>query len=192
VTESTILVMPTASTSRTISNPAIGDVVTFLETAEESGGARTYVEIELAPHGGNAPHRHLSYAEHFECLEGTLNVKVGRSVLRLAPGETATAPQGSVHHFANPTDEPCRFRVELTPGHAGFENSLRIAYGLAEDGLVKPGGMPRSLTHIALLAEMGDMGAAGTLRVLTPFVGLLARRGRRRGIERDLIERYVS
>ena len=185
--------MPTVTGApRVIRNPAIGDVVTFLDTAAESGGARTYVEIELQPRGGNAPHIHGSFDEHFECVEGTLAVKVGKSVLHLGPGERATAPAGSVHHFANPTDETVRFRVELRPGHAGFEHGLRIAYGLAEDGLVRGAGIPRKLSHTAVLSEMGDTRPAGTLAALGPVLRILARRARARGVEAELLARYAG
>jgi hypothetical protein len=40
-----------------------------------------------------------------------------------------------LHGFFNPEDEEITFRVELHPGHAGFEQSLHIMYGLAADGL---------------------------------------------------------
>ena len=46
-----------------------------------------------------------------------------------------TAPRGTLHRFFNDTGEPSSFTVELTPGHRGFEQSIIIAYGLANDGL---------------------------------------------------------
>ena len=182
--------MPSVTAPRTIRNPAIGDVVTFLETAAESGGRRTYVEIELVPGGGNAPHRHMTFDEHFEVLEGTLTVHVGRRALRLGPGERATAPVGCLHRFSNPTGETVRFRVELTPGHEGFEQALRIAYGLASDGYARPDGAPRSMLQIAVLARMGELRPGGALALFRPVLGVLAWWGRRRGLEQALIERY--
>lgn len=182
--------MATLVPDRTIRNPAIGDVVTFLETATESGGVRTLIEIELAAHGGNALHRHLGYDEHFEVVEGSLEIRLGRDRRTLVAGERATAPAGSPHCFSNPTAASVRFRVELRPGHSGFEQSLRIAYGLAEDGLVRSGGIPRSLSHTAMLASMGDTRPAGPLAALGPLFGLIARHGRRKGAERELILRY--
>ena len=41
--------------ARRIVNPVQRDVVTFLETSEETGGERTPTEVELVPGGGNAP-----------------------------------------------------------------------------------------------------------------------------------------
>src|SRR4051794_848397 len=54
----------TTASSRRFYNPVQKDYATFLETSEESGGARTLIQVELAPRGGNALHRHLTYAEH--------------------------------------------------------------------------------------------------------------------------------
>ena len=176
--------------ARTIKNPAIGDVVTFVETAEETG--RTFVEVGLAPRSGNAPHIHVNFDEHFECVTGTLEVRVGRQKLRLAPGERAIAPAGSVHCFSNPTDASTTFRVVLEPGHTGFEQSLRIAYGLACDGQVRKGGVPRSLAHIAVLSDMSDSAPAGAFRFLGPVLRKAARRACAKGVDAELVARYCS
>jgi mannose-6-phosphate isomerase-like protein (cupin superfamily) len=177
---------------RRIYNPVQRDAATFLETREESGGTRTLIEVELAAGGGNAPHRHVAFAERFKVAEGALTVRVGDDEHTLGPGDTACAPLGTLHCFANRTDEPVRFIVELLPGHRGFEQALQIAYGLAEDGLVNRKGIPRNLAHLALLVELGDTRVAGPLKLLEPVMGLLARRARRRGIDAQLIERYCQ
>ena len=44
-------------------NPHQGDIATFLQTSQESGGKRTLLELEIAPGGRVTPHYHLSYAE---------------------------------------------------------------------------------------------------------------------------------
>src|SRR4051794_32349821 len=79
---------------RSFYNPLQKGTAIFLETAEESGGERTHLETDLAPGGGNTPHRHLTYAEHFEVLEGTLTVTVDGSISYLSQGDTAVAPIG--------------------------------------------------------------------------------------------------
>lgn len=176
---------------RRIHSPVQQDTAIFLETAAESGGRRTLLEIELAPGGSNAPHRHLSYDERFVALEGELTVRVDGLLHVLQPGDEATARAGVVHCFANETDEPVRFQVALAPGHRGFEQALQIGYGLAQDGLTNDNGIPKSLVHAGLLMQMGEMRVTGPMRALTPLLGLLARWGRRRGADAVLIERYV-
>lgn len=116
---------------RTIENPAIKDILRFVRTAEETGGEVTELDIQMGPRGGNPLHSHGSYAERFEVIEGTLGLQVGRTKMTLGEGENVLAEAGVPHRFFNPTDEPTRFRVELRAGHTGFEQSLRILYGLA-------------------------------------------------------------
>src|SRR3954447_14416536 len=106
----------TATTSRRFYHPLQRDAATFLETSEESGGTRTLIQVELAPGGGNALHRHMTYAEHFEVLEGRLAIGLDGAEHELKPGDTAVAPAGALHNFRNPTKETTVFRVELRPG----------------------------------------------------------------------------
>jgi quercetin dioxygenase-like cupin family protein len=177
---------------RRIHHPLQKDYATFLETAEESGGRWTLLEIELAPGGGNALHVHRNFAERFTVVEGQIEVQLGRETAMMGPGQSALAPPGIVHRFANPTDRVARFRVELTPGHTGFESTLRIAYGLAADGLMNARGVPKRLDHLALLVEMGDTELVGPVALLRPAFRWLARRARARGIERELLARYCG
>jgi quercetin dioxygenase-like cupin family protein len=177
---------------RRIFSPVQRDAAIFLETTEESGGRRTFVEVELAPGGGNQPHKHLSFSERFISVEGELTVRVDGLLHVLHPGDEALAEPGAVHNFANETDEPIRFQVELAPGHRGFEQALQIAYGLAEDGQTNDKGIPNSLMTTALLMELGETRVVGPLRALMPLLKLLARWGRRRGADAALVERYVQ
>lgn len=166
--------------------------MTFLRTSEETGGELTELEIELAPGGGNPLHNHRTYSERFEVLAGTLGVQVGPARRTLSAGDSALIREGTNHRFFNPTQEPVRFRVELRPGHTGFEQSMRILYGLARDGRTNAVGMPRSLSHIAVAGEISDMGVAGVLRLLQPLLRFLAGRAKKNGIEQALLERYCT
>jgi quercetin dioxygenase-like cupin family protein len=180
------------SVQRRVHSPVQRDAATFVETAAESGGRRTLLEIELAPGGGNAPHRHLTYAERFVCLDGELTVRVDGLLHVLQPGDEAVAAIGAVHCFANDTSEPVRFHVELAPGHRGFEQALQIGYGLAEDGATNAKGMPKNLVYAAVLLDMSEMSLAGPTRALLPLLRVLARWGRRRATDAKLVERYVQ
>ena len=95
-----------------------------------------------------------------------------------------------LHNFHNLTDEPTTFLVELRPGSAGFEKSLRVGYGLARDGLTSVKGAPKNPYHMALLLEWSDMRLPGGPALAGPLFRLLARRARRKGIDRDLEARY--
>jgi len=54
---------------RTITNPATGEEVTFVETSQETGGLRVVMRLTLAPGGAVQAHSHR-LAESFECVEG--------------------------------------------------------------------------------------------------------------------------
>lgn len=83
-----------------------------------------------------------------------------------------------------------KFTVELRPGHAGFENSLKIAYGLAKDGLTNNKSIPKSLSHLAVLADIGGTVPGGIFSKLMPLLRWQAGRARKKGIEKMLIEKY--
>jgi quercetin dioxygenase-like cupin family protein len=171
-------------------HPGQKDWATFLETSEETGGEYTLIEIELASGGGNVPHFHLTYDEHFEVLEGQLEVRLGTAARVLRPGEKAVAYKTVLHRFRNPADEPAVFRIELRPGHAGFEKAIKVAYGLAADGLAAANGAPKNAYHLALVFEWGEGRLPGLFALAEPLFRLLAKRARRKGIDKELEARY--
>ena len=176
---------------RRIYNPVQRDAATFLETSEETGGERTLVELEVAPGGKVTPHYHLTYSERFTVLEGRLTVEIDGVRHELGAGDEAVAAPGSLHAWSNPGDERSVAHVELRPGSPGFEKALRVAYGLAADGLVLKNGVPRNPLHAALVLEMGEVRLPGAYAALERVLGLLARLGRWRGVDRELERRYL-
>lgn len=177
---------------RRVENPVIGDVVTFVETSQESGGARTLLEIELAPGGGNTPHYHKTYAEHFRALTGKVVVEVDGVEQELAEGDEAIAPPGTLHCFRNRSPDRAVFEVELRPGHEGFEKSLRVGYALAASGLTNKKAVPKNPMHTAVLLDWSEMRLPGVYRLLEQPLKLLARAARRRGLDRALERQYLA
>ncbi len=171
-------------------NPAERDYTTFLKTSEETGGEYTLIEIEVAPGGGTEPHYHKTYDEHFEVVAGTLEVLVGRETRTLCAGQKAVAERNTLHRFRNPTGQPTTFLVELRPGHGGFEKAVRVVYGLASDGRVFSDGTPKNPYHLAMILEWSEIQIPGVLGTLEPLFRLLARRARRKGIDKDLERTY--
>jgi quercetin dioxygenase-like cupin family protein len=176
--------------AREIYNPILRDRVTFLKTAAETDGELTLVELEVAPGGGNGLHIHTNFSERFTVIEGELGVQIGKQQQVLRPGETEIVPAGVVHRWYNPSTHPARIYVELRPGHAGFEQALRIAYGLATDGHTNAMSIPKNLLHLAVLVQMGDTKVVGPLALMSPLFGLLAWIARRRGVEAALLAQY--
>ncbi|MCC3156195.1 cupin domain-containing protein [Hymenobacter sp. 15J16-1T3B] len=161
---------------RTFENPIIGDVVHFVKYAQEPGGPDTVLDVDLKPGGGNALHYHRSFDEHFECLAGELQVQVGRQVRTLRPGDTATVPRGVHHRFFSTSSAPTRFRVTISPGHAGFENMLKIAYGMAADGLTDQRSTPKKFWQMGVAVHLSDTNVPGVLGLLMPLLRRAARR----------------
>ena len=110
----------------------------------------------------------------------------------LGPGQTAIIPKGVPHKFYNPNDELVRFRVTLEPGHAGMENFIKILYGLAEDGLTDKKSIPKSFAHLASILVMADTNGTGMMSLMSPFIHMVARKAKRNGTEKWLLERYCK
>ena len=89
------------------------------------------------------------------------------------------------------------FHGYLRPSHPGFERSLYILYGLAQDGLVCEGpddrGVPKSFVTTCMVMAMSDMALPGLgWKVFDPVIKGVAAWGRWMGWERELVERYCS
>ena len=176
---------------RVIVNPVIKDKAVFIQTASESGGKLTEIEISVAPGGGNALHYHKTYSETFTAKDGVVGLKLGKNMIKmLQPGESHTVPPMALHSFFNPGKEEIKFNIKIEPGHTGFENTLRILYGMAEEGLTDKKSLPKKLSDTAILIEMSDMNGPGMLTLMYPLLKIMAKSARKRGDEQRLIERY--
>ena len=176
---------------RKIYNPVQKDQVTFVLTSEETGGERTLVEVELAPGGGVGLHYHKTYSESFECLQGEVQVKLGRKLNILRPGDKAIAHPNMNHLFQNRSGQPCKFRVELRPGSKGFERSLQIAYGLATDGQVDKKGFPKDRLALAWLFDISESNLPGWMSIFEYFLRKQAQKARKTGLDQKLLAKYV-
>lgn len=177
---------------RRIYNPIQKDTVTFLKTAADTNGECTLVEVELADGGGVGLHYHKTYAEAFECLEGEVQVQLGKTIHKLQPGQSATAAPNINHLFRNRSGKPCRFRVELRPASRGFEQSLQIGYGLARDGQCKPNGFPKDKLALAWLFDISESNLPGWMSLFEFILRRQAKKARKKGIDQELTSRYVK
>ncbi|PYE54988.1 cupin domain-containing protein [Deinococcus yavapaiensis] len=171
-----------------ISNPVSRDTVTFVRRTD--GTCDTLLDLEVAPGGGLGLHFHDAYSESFTCVSGVFGVQVGARVVRLRPGESATADIGSAHRWFNDGDETAVARVTVAPGNPGLEAGLIVLYGLARDGLLSPDGTPKSLVHLAVLTDLTNSRVPGLLGVLNPVLRAVANWAKRRGVDRELLARY--
>ncbi|MEM7126887.1 MAG: cupin domain-containing protein [Chloroflexota bacterium] len=180
----------TRTNTRTISNPIVGDRLTFIELSSETNDQRTVVEVELQPGGSSALHYHTQVTETFEAVDGTLQIHRGKEKVYIESGQSATIEPGIVHGYANATEQEITFRVTVTPGFRGFEQFLQIVYGLAEDGLTTASGMPKRLTHTGVLLDISDTNLPGPIRIIEPLVKLAGLYARWKGSDKKLFEQY--
>ncbi|MFN3800741.1 cupin domain-containing protein [Belliella pelovolcani] len=177
---------------KTIINPLFKDQVTFTNTSEETNGELTELDLVLSPKGGNPMHHHTSFEEKFTAVAGELGLKLKGKTLLLKPGESYTVKPLEAHGFFNPSEEnEIKFNIKITPGHTGFENSLRIMYGLAQDGLTDKNGIPKNLGVAFWLGELNDSKVHGiAFKILQPLGNILAKKVKNKGIDKELIHKY--
>ena len=177
---------------RVFFNPAINDTATFIKTSEETNGEYSLLEIELYKSDGPPLHYHNAFSETFEVLEGVLYLQVGKEKKILQPRGVVTVPKGIPHKFYNITNDKVIFRITLTPGHLGMENFIKILYSLAKDGLTDKKGEPNKFSHLACILEMSDTNAAGMMSFLSPVIQMAAKRAKKNGTEKWLLDKYCN
>ncbi|NJN42525.1 MAG: hypothetical protein HC811_10175 [Flammeovirgaceae bacterium] len=85
-----------------------------------------------------------------------------------------------------------RFTVELRPASEGFENVLRIAFGLARDGKAGSNGMPKNPVHNGILMNMGEGYFVGLFSILEKAFRFFGNSEKAKKIEKDLLEKYCG
>jgi mannose-6-phosphate isomerase-like protein (cupin superfamily) len=85
-----------------------GSAIVLVEWGDQGGGSDPPMYI--------APlHVHFDDDEAWYVLEGTLCVRLGDEVVTVAPGGAALAPRGTPHTYWNPSPEPLRYLLVMTP-----------------------------------------------------------------------------
>lgn len=141
----------------TVKHRYTGQQITFVERTKE----HTIIEVTLPPNGDGPPlHKHDRYAERFDVISGQLTVTIHKKTTILSSGDSALVRLKQAHRFTNAHHEPVTFRVTLTP-HCDFETSVRIHYGLMDDGLTDDKGNPKNFAHLALILYVQNTWIAG-------------------------------
>lgn len=166
---------------RKIYNPVQKDYVSFLKTSADTNGEYTLINVELADGGGVGLHFHKTYIEHFECTDGEMQVQLNKTIHTLKPGQSATAEKKVNHLFRNRSGKNCRFKVELRPASRGFEQSLQIAYGLANDGLCRKNGFPKDPLTLAWLFDISESNLPGWRSIFEFILRRQAKKARKKG-----------
>jgi quercetin dioxygenase-like cupin family protein len=141
-------------TDRTIVNSEGNYSATFVKTGAETNGAYELVQVELEPYGGNDWHYHSRFEESFTVVEGAVRIgKDGKEVL-LQKGDSTVAMREHLHFFKNAESQKATLLVKVVPA-AGLEKTLRVAYGLMNDGLLR-NDMTENPWHMVLLLAYSE------------------------------------
>jgi quercetin dioxygenase-like cupin family protein len=139
----------------TIESPKIGQTITFLATARDTGGAELMIEARMRPGAFMPPHRHLWQEETFEVLAGagTFTVAGERIIARSA--ERVHVPTGVAHRFRNRSREDVLLRASLRPA-LRTEELFEQLFRLGAKGRVNKLGAPSPLTTGRLIRDFRD------------------------------------
>jgi quercetin dioxygenase-like cupin family protein len=139
---------------RTIVNSEGNYSATFIKTGAETNGAYELVQVELEPYGGNDWHYHHSFEESFTVLDGAVSIGHKGSEILLNKGDFTKANKKELHYFKNARAEKSLLLVKIAPAD-GLEKTLRVAYGLINDGLLK-NDMTKNPWHMVLLLAYSE------------------------------------
>jgi len=174
---------------RTVVNSEGNYSATFIKTAAETGGAYELVQVELEPFGGNDWHYHSRFAESFTVLEGQVRIGHKGKEILLNKGDSAKANTKEMHFFKNNRSEKSLLLVKTTPA-AGLEKTLRVAYGLINDGLLK-NDMTKNPWHMVLLLAYSESYLPGMPSWFQePLIKALAKIAQWKGEDRELYKYF--
>jgi quercetin dioxygenase-like cupin family protein len=135
-----------------LQNPVTGELIRFVETAAETGGEYTLIDVVVEPDGFVATaHEHPYQTEVFTVLEGEITFVAGGETIVAQAGTTVRVEPGTSHKFWNSGDTDARFRCEVRPS-LQFERLIETMFLLAQDGKTNRKGLPNPL-RLAVIAR---------------------------------------
>lgn len=177
-------------TDKTIVNKEGNYSATFVKTGTETNNAYELVQVELEPNGGNDWHYHTSFVEEFTVIDGKIRIGKNGEEVMLEKGQTTSANKTDMHYFKNALDKKSVLLVKVTPA-AGLEKTLRVAYGLINDGLLK-NDMTKNPWHMCLLLGYSEsylQGMPGWFQ--EPLISALAKIAQWKGEDKELTKYYM-
>jgi mannose-6-phosphate isomerase-like protein (cupin superfamily) len=95
---------------------ALGQLVTYKVTSDQTGGAYSLFEVASQPGTGAPPHVQHREDEAFYVLEGDYEFLVEDRTLRMPAGSLLYVPKGNLHAYRNVGKGTGRMLVSQTPG----------------------------------------------------------------------------
>ncbi len=165
-----------------IENPITGERVTFLKTAQDTGGQLLQQDFIIQPQGFVViPHIHPKQEERLKLLTGSLRMQVNGHERVVHANEEVAVPAGAAHAWWNDGDDIAHVIVEFRPA-LNSETLFETLFGLARDGKTDAQARPNPFQFALIAQTFKDeaMPAApkdrlllGTLGPLLAFIGRL-------------------
>lgn len=143
--------MPSAG--ETIANPATGETLTWVVTAQDSSGGLLRVDVLMEPGRPGPPvHVHRAFSEHHDVQAGRLAIVLAGEERVLEPGGSIDISRGTPHTFRVVGDEQVRTLVDYAPP-GRYEDFIDRLYALARTGKTDDTGAPRNILQTAVVAR---------------------------------------
>lgn len=142
-------------TGETITSPPTGQSLTFLTTAEDSGGEVLRLEARFERGAFIPPHVHRWQEERFTVLDGEGEFVVGRRRRRVRAGDTITVPARRGHAFRTTGESGARLIAELRPA-LDTEELFAALFALGRAGRVNSLGAPSARAMATLMHRHPD------------------------------------
>ena len=140
-----------------IENPVIGERAVVRVGTAESSGELLVADLYVRPGGAvMGEHLHPGIEESFTVVRGRLGYRLDGREGVAVPKERLHVPSGTVHDWWNAGDEEAQVLVEISPA-SRFEEMIRNALGLAQDGKTDAKGRPRLLQATLFAREFDDV-----------------------------------
>jgi quercetin dioxygenase-like cupin family protein len=109
--------------------------IRYLLEGSDTGGSLALFETIVPPNARvPVPHRHVTYDETVQVLNGTCTFTVEGTESSLTPGQALFIPRGAVHHFVNRGADTVRMLVTVTPGVLRSEFFREVSAAMAAGG----------------------------------------------------------
>jgi quercetin dioxygenase-like cupin family protein len=140
-----------------IENAVTGERAVVRVGTAESSGELLVADLYVRPGGAvMGEHLHPGIEESFTVVRGRLGYRLDGREGVAGPKERLHVPSGTVHDWWNAGDEEAQVLVEISPA-SRFEEMIRNAFGLAQDGKTDAKGRPRLLQAALFAREFDDV-----------------------------------
>jgi quercetin dioxygenase-like cupin family protein len=106
--------------------------IRLLITSDETGGAMSMIETDVAPGGGPTYHSHSREDETFYVVSGTAEVQIEKEIFQCNAGDRIYGPRNIFHTYRNVGDTDLKMLIVYTP--AGFEQSFVDQAAMLQEG----------------------------------------------------------